>query len=82
MVGIVLFAPPRADFHVRGPKPGREPHRLSGPEQHECFPPAPHATGMVGAQMPLPIAVYVDVSNSGLPLWQVVPLTFLGAMPS
>jgi hypothetical protein len=32
--------------------------------------------------MPLPIAVYVDVSNSGLPLWQVVPLTFLGAMPS
>jgi Tim44-like domain len=33
---------------------------------------------MVGAQMPFPIAVYVDVSNSGLPLWQVVPLTVLG----
>jgi hypothetical protein len=33
---------------------------------------------MVGAEMPFPIAVYVDVSNSGLPLWQVVPLTLLG----
>jgi hypothetical protein len=33
---------------------------------------------MVGTEMPFPIAVYVDVSNSGLPLWQVVPLTFLG----
>jgi predicted lipid-binding transport protein (Tim44 family) len=33
---------------------------------------------MVGAEMPVSIAVYVDVSNSGLPLWQVVPLTVLG----
>lgn len=33
---------------------------------------------MVGAEMPFPTAVYVDVSNSGLPLWQVVPLTVLG----
>jgi hypothetical protein len=28
--------------------------------------------------MQLAIAVYVNVGNSGLPLWQVVPLTILG----
>jgi len=53
--------------------------RTSGRRCHsECFPPPPGAAARVGAEMFLPIGVFIDVSNSGLPLWQVVPLTVVG----